>query len=192
MAACQTRLGPDRQCRRAGRRLPIRPPELGCELGIEQGEREGKGVRGGRVTVVAGESLAWPGPACPGSSSCSWHCWPKPLLIINLGSSDKKRRVSTFPPRLPPSLPGSCSGCLSPTLSLSLCPLLHCILAPGGLSLLPLAPSCGSAASAKLCCCARPSLALYMGFFPVQTLSWQQVPPPPSSAWSTDRPLTLL
>lgn len=25
----------------AGRRLPIRPPELGCELGIEQGEREG-------------------------------------------------------------------------------------------------------------------------------------------------------
>lgn len=62
MAACQTRLGPDRQCRRAGRRLPIRPPELGCELGIEQGEREGKGVRGGRVTVVGGE----PGPARPG------------------------------------------------------------------------------------------------------------------------------
>lgn len=43
--------------------------------------------------------------------------------------------ASLHPPPTPLTLTGSCSGCLSPTLSL--CPLLHCILAPGGLSLLP-------------------------------------------------------
>lgn len=42
-----------------------------------------------------GAGRAWPGRGLA-VGSCSWHGLAKPLLIINLGSSDKKRRVSTF------------------------------------------------------------------------------------------------
>lgn len=46
----------------------------------------GGGNGGSREGLVGGLAVG----------SCSWHGSAKPLLIINLGSSDKKRRVSTF------------------------------------------------------------------------------------------------
>lgn len=77
------------------------------------------------VTTVAGR--ARPGRGLAGS--CSWHSATKPLLIINLGSSDKKRRISTFRP--PPQFLFS----VSLDVSHPRCPLLKCIFALAGLSL---------------------------------------------------------
>lgn len=92
MAACQTRSGPDRQASGGSHSAP----ELACRT-------SGWGGGGG----------------VGGAGSCSWHGSSKPLLIINLGSSDKKRCISTFRPTPPPPLPGSCSLLLLMSLTLS-------------------------------------------------------------------------
>lgn len=85
-------------------------------------------TRSGPDRQASGGSHSAPELACrtsgwggEGAGSCSWHGSSKPLLIINLGSSDKKRCISTFrptPPQSPP-FPGSCSLLLLMSLTLS-------------------------------------------------------------------------
>lgn len=83
------------------------------------------------VTTVAGRARPGRGLA---AGSRSWHGATKPLLIINLGSSDKKRRISTFRPHpTPPPPPFLFSVSLD--VSHPRCPLLKCIFALAGLSL---------------------------------------------------------
>lgn len=53
----------------AGRQLPIRPPELGCELGIEQGGREQRGEEGLGSTARPALAAA-PVPGTAGLNRC--------------------------------------------------------------------------------------------------------------------------
>lgn len=148
------------------------------------------------VTLEAGR--AWPGRALA-VGSCSWHSSAKPLLIINLGSSNKKRRVSTFRPPTPLVLVPSLSGCLWPSLAHSLCLSPSCILA--------LAPPFFSShsISLKFLCnislfVLSLSLSLHACHFNMETLPggifscvaypccpfWLADPPPPRASLSLD------
>lgn len=96
-------------------------------------------ARTGRRAAAPIRPRSWPagraGGGVRGAGSCSWHGSPKPLLIINLGSSDKKRCISTFRPTPPPTPLSWFLFSVALDVSHPLCPLLKCIFGLAGLSL---------------------------------------------------------